>query len=102
MAFENLPERETGHVTVVKIQECRTIGFNDQCAVVESMLIGIEPDAAIDRVPSAVRQLDNVFKPERLKPAAHSIRYKFRNHNPDRPVELPQRRVVKMIEMPMG
>src|SRR5262245_17275796 len=72
--FQDLTKRETGDVAVVEIQERQTAALDDECAVVESMLIRIQREISAQTARSAVRQFNHVLESERAQARAHAIR----------------------------
>src|SRR5438477_11505066 len=86
-------------MAVVEIQDCRAAAFDNGRTVIKAVLIGVQRESAIEFVGNTVRQLDDVLESNRFKAGAHAVRDKSGNNNFHRWVELPQRRIVKVIEV---
>src|SRR5215475_3789268 len=55
MTFQDLTKSQTGHMTIVEIQERQTTAFDNKSAVVESVLIGIQREISAKMARCTVR-----------------------------------------------
>ena len=101
VTFQDLTKSQTSHMTIVEIQKRQTAAFDNKSTVVESVLIGIQPEISAETAGRAVRQFNNVFKTKGPQTRVHAICSESRKNDPDGAIESPQRRIMQVIEMSM-